>query len=551
MPTVAEVDDAAAVSGKRELIRHLVATGQRHLFGLPGSSMVAPLNELQSTDIEFVPAIHESVAVAAADGYARVAGHATVLLYMLPGMANGLGNLYNAWRDESPLTVIASQQATRHRSIDATVGEADLVGLARPFTRLAHEIAPGMDLGFWLERARAVSTGQVPGPVFLSIPENVFDEPVTVTNSRASRNDCAIVPDVAKVAEALGEAERPLIVVGGQLRRFGGAQVLEDLSEKHGIAVAYEPGFQDRLGIAPGHENAFGNLLLLPEMEAEADVVVVLGGRLLLEAHPRPAWFAGATFLAHVNADPFKLEETKVADWACACDPAQFVRTLHGTMTEFEGQEAVRARRKAWLDTLRAQSGSGSGDQAFASYACVVGALHDALDQGWVVDEAVMASPVLHAALSSLDGRRFVGTAGGSLGWGPAAAAGVAIASGEPVTCIVGDGALRFGALGLWTIRSCNLPVTIVVLDNGGYGSTRFFERQYVARLQERGGGNPPGYLGSNLRDAGSTVESIIEGFGIPVSVVREGEDPREAVERAWAARIRGPNAVVVQMGFK
>ena len=79
--------------GGAELVRFLMDKGYKHVFGLPGSSMVAPLYEMQNKDISFVSAIHESVAVAAADGYARVAGSAMVLLYMLPGVANGLANI--------------------------------------------------------------------------------------------------------------------------------------------------------------------------------------------------------------------------------------------------------------------------------------------------------------------------------------------------------------------------------------------------------------------------------------------------------------------------
>jgi thiamine pyrophosphate-dependent acetolactate synthase large subunit-like protein len=188
--------------------------------------------------------------------------------------------------------------------------------------------------------------------------------------------------------------------------------------------------------------------------------------------------------------------------------------------------------------------------EILAPYGAAIEALHDALEWGWVVDESVMGSVALMGGLSSSDGRRYVGTTGAALGWGTGAAAGVALGSGEPVTCVLGDGALRFGALGLWTIRERNLPVTLVVLDNGGYGSTRFYERAYVSRLGDAADPPHPSYFGSDLRDTGSSVASIVGGFGIPCRQLTRDDDPRQAVLDAWTRAGDGPNAVVIPIAF-
>lgn len=538
------------VPGSTEFVRFLVETGQRHVFGLPGSSMVAPLHQLQNTDIRFVAAIHESVAVAAADGYARVAGSATILLYMLPGVANGLANLYNAWRDETPLTVIASQQASYHRSLGSTIGEGDLVAMTSPFTRFSHEIAPGMKLRFWLDKARSVASGALPGPVFLSIPEDVLEGMVEQSAGHLAATPKPAVPDVSAVAEVLAKARRPLIIVGGQLRRFGGSLAIEDLAAAQGIALAYEPGFADRLGVAPGHSNCFGNILFAPALESAADVVVVVGARFLLEAHPKPSWFPQAEWIAHVNADPLKLEETREANWAAAVDPGTFASALCAALGTGGASAQLIDERRSWLAEMRRMMTAAETPRTQASYIRAISPLHDALDRGWLVDESVMGIPVVQSQLSASDGARYIGTTGASLGWGTGAAAGVSLASGEPVTCVIGDGSLRFGALGLWTIRAENLPVTLVVLDNGGYGSTRFFERQYIQRVGAGAVPQGPGYLGSDFRGTGSSVEGIIAGFNIPVTVVEPDEDPRSAIEEAWRQSHTGPNAVVIRMDF-
>lgn len=537
--------------GASEIVRFLTDHGHRHLFGVPGSSMVGVLHELQRSDIEYVPAIHESIAIAAADGYSRVTGSAIAMLYMLHGVANGLANIYNAWRDESSLTIIASQQASAFRSPGFTVGEGDMVGLVRPFTRLSHELTAGTDVRRWLEAAHRSATGTLPGPAFLSVPQDVFETAGPVSQLRNSQRVGPCPPDVTIVADALAGAARPLILVGGQLRRFEGSAAVEAMASANGIALAYESGFNDRLGAAPGHPNMLGSVgagALLAEREA--DVVLLLGARFALEAHPKPDWFPSAGFIAQVNCDPAKLEETRTADWTAACDPGRFAADLNNALGQRPPGAAIIAARTDWLTALRSAQPSGPLVDILAPYAVAIAALHDALERGWVVDEAVMGSVALMDGLTSTDGSRYVATTGAALGWATGAAAGVALASGDPVTCVLGDGALRFGALGLWTIRERNLPITIVVLDNGGYGSTRYYERAYVARRGANADPPHPSYFGSDLRNTGSSAHSIIEGFGIPCHTLSAGRDPRQAVLDAWAKSGDGPNAVVIPIAF-
>lgn len=544
--------------GSLEVVRFLEHHGYRHVFGLPGSSMVSVLYDLQDSPVAYVPTIHESVAVAAADGYARVAGAGLAFVYMLPGTANGLGNLHNAWRDESPVIVIASQNCSRWRTREGTVGEADLVALTRPFTRLSQELSLGMPVRSWLEAARRAGQGTPAGPAFLSIPTDVFEEEAPALELRASVQAKGGAPeDITAVVEALRAAERPVIMVGGQLRRYGGSSHVEELAERFEIPVIYEGGFNDRLGVAPGHSHIFGNVLTGgAKLEQEADVALLIGCRLMLEGHPRELpYFPNAKMVVHVNADQAKLEETRTADWVAACDPGAFAGRLLADLLAAPTDSELLGRRKARLVKQRelkrtSLEGGDPVGRAMLPYVTALSCLHDAMDRGWVVDESVLASQVLSDSLTSKDGEKFIGISGGSLGWATGASVGVALASGEPVTAVLGDGALRFNAQGLWSIKTSMLPITLVVLDNGGYGSTRHFERQYVAKLGDKAK-NKPGYLNSDLRNLGPSVDSIIEGFGIPCSRVAPGDDPRETVLAAWEQSSQGPNAVVIPIDFE
>jgi len=558
MSVTQNANEQQAERGSLEIVRFLEEHLYRHVFGLPGSSMVSVLYDLQSSSVEYVPTIHESVAVAAADGYARVAGSGVAFVYMLPGTANALANLHNAWRDESPVIVIASQTASNWRTEEGTVGEQDLVALTRPFTRLTQELSLGMPVRSWLEAARRAGRGSPGGPAFLAIPENVFEQEAPPASLRQSSQAKGGAPeDIGLLVDALSAAERPVIMVGGQLRRYGGSASIEEIASRFEIPVVYEGGFNDRLGVAPGHSHCFGNVLTGGAFfEQTADVALLIGCRFMLEGHPRTEpWFANASFVAHVNVDQAKLEETRTADWTAACDPGALAGLLLIELNASDCSTELLSRRAHRLRLQRESAnrcftGENPVGKAMLPYVNALRCLHDAMDRGWVVDESVLASQVLSTSLKSLDGEKFIGISGGSLGWAAGAAVGVALASGEPVTAVLGDGALRFNAHGLWNVKACGLPITLVVLDNGGYASTRYFERQYVARLGSKAR-KKPSYLNSDLRNIGPSIDSIIEGFGISCRRVRANEDPREAIEEAWELSSQAPNAVIIPVEFE
>ncbi|MGE0384966.1 MAG: thiamine pyrophosphate-binding protein [Gammaproteobacteria bacterium] len=543
--------------GATEVVRFLQDHGYRHVFGLPGSSMVSVLYELQNSTVTYVPTIHESVAVAAADGYARITGSGVAMLYMVPGTANGLANLYNAWRDESPLIVLASQQASTLRTREGTVGEGDIVSMARPFTRLAQEVTAGMPGRIWLDAARRAAGGSPSGPAFLSLAEDALELDGPAPQPRISVRARGGSPDISAVVRALREAKRPCIMVGGQLRRYGGSRFVEALAERFEIPVVYEGGFNDRLGVAPGHSHSFGNVMTGgAQFDADADVAVLIGTRFMMEGHPRPTpWFANATFIAQVNADQAKLEESRTADWTAVCDPAAFAEALLAALSAAGTDPDLLRARSERLRQARAPKPAlpAVGNPtlvAMAAYGKGVASLHDAMDRGWVVEECVMASQKLVAVLGAKDGERFVGCTGAALGWGTGAAIGIALATGEPVTCVLGDGALRFGAQALWTISACNLPITLVILDNAGYGSTRFFEREYVARLGAQANARPS-YLNMDMRRLGPDLAEMIRGYGIACRRLSPQDDARAAVLEAWQSASKGPNAVIIPLEYE
>jgi thiamine pyrophosphate-dependent acetolactate synthase large subunit-like protein len=532
-------------SGAQFLCRVFEQLGISTVFGLPGSTMAPLMHALKGSKTEFVPALHEASAVAMADGYSRLKGLGAVMLYMLPGTANGLGNLYNAWRDESPLLVIASQQERRSPSHQSTVGEADIARLVEPFTRFASEVRNRHELASSVETALRSLQGPPNGPSFLAVTEDVLIASAEATEIGTRKSPPGGAPvDISVVGEKLLQAARPVVVVGGQVRRTDSVHAVERLAADLELPVFIEPFWNDRLGISPSHRCYLGPFTERSRMVRDADMVLAIGCRLFNEVHPLDEpWFAPDAFVAHVNADRIKLDEGRGATWTCAAEPGividALIRADLGSRLDRQSREARASR----IDDARARRAKRT-PQAMGQAATAVAEM---LDRAWIVDESVSGNFHLAGAMQQSRGDHFISTTGGSLGWGTGAAAGVAIASGDPVICFIGDGAFFFGAPGLWPAAARQLPITYVVLDNAGFGSTRYFEQQYVKTLRS---GAEAGFVGSDFRHGGPSVAAVAGGFGIPTQSLADPSDLPRALASRFDVPPHGPLVIAVRMPF-
>src|SRR5919199_628593 len=148
--------------GRDLLFEALEAQGVGYVFGNPGTTELPILDGFTAHPrVQYVEALHEDIAVGMAMGYARLAGNP------------GLGNLYNAWRARIPLLVTAGQQHTR-LLVQEPILTADLVGMARPFTKWAYEVRFADELPTVLQRTLKEALAPPGGPVFLSLPSDVM-----------------------------------------------------------------------------------------------------------------------------------------------------------------------------------------------------------------------------------------------------------------------------------------------------------------------------------------------------------------------------------------
>jgi thiamine pyrophosphate-dependent acetolactate synthase large subunit-like protein len=505
-------------TGGEAVLRFFANRTGRRVFGLPGSSSVPIFHEMVRADVDFVASVQENAAVAMADGHSRFAGPTAVLLYMMPGAATAASNLYNAYRDGSPLVVVVSQQAAYARWGQGSVGEADIAEFLRPVTRFAREVTHRDQLVPILEAAYRVAAGPPSGPAVVVVPEDLLRAAGPVVGSYPERRRIpGAATDLAPVTERLVSARRPLIIVGGAVRRSGGSEAVHELATRHAIPIMYEPFWNDRLGADAEHPATLGQVTERSSAVREADLVLALGCRLFNEVHPRRTpWFAEDAFVVQVNSDGDALEQTFAVDWSCAADPGVFVRQLLDSETKPDPD--VLNDRESRLDRLRQRRKI----VRVGPYSEVATVLAGCTSNSFLVDESVLGNVPIMTAMAGGVSERYVSTTGGSLGWAIGCASGIALATGDRVVCVTGDGAFFFGLQGLVPAVEHRLPITYVVLDNGGFGSTRWFEDEYAKTRSSEGHGDST-YTGSDFAESRSVVRTAA-GFGVPAHDVAAGE---------------------------
>ena len=474
-------------SGAEVLTEVLAGAGVDTVFGLPGSTEAALLEALrQRPGLRYVLGLHEGPVVSMADGYARVTGRPGVAcLHTTVGTLNGASQLYNAYRDGSPVVVIAGHKDRTVLSEDGFCAHPHLPEAVRPFTKWAHQTLSGGELGGDLWRALHTSMTGPPGPAFLAVPEDVLRGPAgggaaaVPTGNAALWRQGGCVPDEAScaaAAAAIARARWPVVVAGSAARGCAGPlRLLADTLAAPVVAA----DFTDLADLPfPTADNRYLGLYGEdPAVLEHCDLVLAVGARVFYPfstaRHPRLP--AGAA-LVHIHPDPRQPGSREPTLAAITADPAAALRALqpHLERALEEATVAARAGRLRWLRAARRAAKQAERDEA-SGVPMPVDQVASELNQvlppdAIVVDEAVRSSTRLLRHLDIGEGQRLLRSSGGSLGWGVPAAVGARLGQpGRPVLALVGDGSFHFSVQALWTAVQQESPLVVVVLDNGGY----------------------------------------------------------------------------------
>jgi benzoylformate decarboxylase len=474
------------------LLAILRAAGVRYLFGNPGTTELPFLDALPDSGLEYVLALEEKVAVAAADGWAQAAGQVAVAnVHVAPGVANALSVLHNAARARSPVLVTAGQQDTRLLLHDPILA-ADLVRMAEQFTKWSYELRRPEETATVLRRALMIALTPPTGPVFLSLPMDLMTEEVGLSADAAVIAD-AVSPPAAtrpepalidRAAEMLAGARAPVVIVGDGVARSGAVSPMTVLAEDLGARVYGEPIYR-RTNFPGDHPLWRGGLYPAPagvrKVLDDADVVLIVGADVFTWLLPG----AGSPLppglpAIQVADDPRQIGRSYPVSMAIWADPGstivELLRAVRGRLSE--AQKTAAAERRASIAELRAEfvARTGAAAEAEADRTPVAPAflMHTLArvlpEDAVIVDESASCLPHVLRHLPFRHPGSFFGSKTGTLGWAAGAAIGVQLACPRrKVVVTIGDGSLMYSPQALWTAARYRLPITYVVPNNASY----------------------------------------------------------------------------------
>jgi len=457
---------ASAASSAERLLQALHASGIEYVFcnaGTDTAPIIEALCQTRNSNAQpkFLVSPHENVAMAMAHGYYRFSGRlAAVLLHTTVGSANAVTGVMNARRDQVPILVLAGRTPNTEdgelgsRSAHIHWGQEafDQGSMMRDWLKWDYEFRAGQAIETLIQRAVGIATTAPPGPVYLTLPREVIAAPgVPTTFGRLVATSPAVAPEriVDEVAQALLDAEFPLIVTSSGGREPDAFHALAQLSQRAAVPVA-QP-FATDVNLPSEHPMNFGMEGM--GLVAEADLILVLeAGVPWVQVRPK-----ARARVIQVAADPqyasYPLRGFQT-DMAIASSASGFLQQLHAALAARgldaaqRGRIARRTRVLAQLNAKRrerlAAAVKAAAHQRPISTAWLANCLNYAkADDAIVINE--LGVPVDHLEFRQPRSYMRESTAGG-LGFGLGAALGAKlVAPARQVIAVVGDGSYMFG----------------------------------------------------------------------------------------------------------
>lgn len=481
------------------IVRSLVAHGIDRVFCVPGESYLGLLDALHGrADIDTVVCRHESGAGFMALADARLTGRPGVACVSRgPGACNAAIAVHTAQQDAVPMLLIVGQVARRDLDRDA-FQEIDYRAMFGTIAKWVGEVTDPAAAPEVLLRALRTATTGLPGPVVISVPEDVLTAACDVDVVLPQR-DVAAAPDDAALDELrvlLARAERPLVIAGSGLDRPGERERLLAFLEAWDLPAVVSFRRQDLL---PNTHRLYAGDMGLANPPAQmavledADLVLALGTRLTditTQGYAFPLLVRPRQRLVHVHQDPAVLGTHFACDLAIACRAAALLAAIGAP----QHAPPDRARWIARLVAERRQPVEIRPVDDGVPFALVVAEVGRVLppDAIVTVDAGIFAHS-LYRNVPFAPPQRLLAPISGAMGFGvPAAVAAALRAPDRPVICLVGDGGLLMTGSELAVALERRLPLKVIVSENRSYGSIRVHqERDYPGRVSGTSFANP------------------------------------------------------------
>jgi len=503
------------LTGAQILIEELVRNNVDTVFGYPGGAVLDIYDELYKNEarLRHVISAHEQGAAHAADGYARVTGKAGVVIATSgPGAANLVTGIANAYLDSVPLVVITGNVATALLGKDS-FQEVDIVGITQPIVKHNHIVRDVKDLASELASAFQVALSGRRGPVLIDIPKDVQKAKCEYKSCETAQDNSRIMGNIKEAIETINKCKKPYIYSGGGVIAAKAEKEVLALSQKISAPIglsmmgltAIPHSYQLNLGMCGMHGKYAASVA-----QSKSDLMIAVGVRFSDRATGDIGEYTKNCRVIHIDIDHAELGKNVPEIIELCGDAKQILSAILEKIDEKHNDE--------WIETIvnDLQVDVGKDDDSFSPKNIIhtireysnddtIIATDVGQHQMWVMQNYAFAKP------------RTLLTSGGlgTMGYGLGAAIGGCIACGKKRTVLfTGDGSFGMNLNELATAVSQELPITIVLMNNGVLGMVRqwqgmFYEEHYSSTTLNRKTDFPA--LAKAFGADGVTVTSIAE----------------------------------------
>ena len=484
------------LTGADILIRTLIEQGCDTVFGYPGGQILNVYDSLYKyqNEIRHMLTAHEQGAAHAADGYARATGKVGVVMSTSgPGATNLVTGIATAYLDSIPLVAICGNVPTTQIGTDS-FQEIDITGVTLPITKHNYFVGSVENLADTIREAFALAQSGRPGPVLIDVPKDVQtavcdyepQAPVQPEERHAAKD-----VRIKEAAALINVSKRPFIYFGGGLITSEAQEEMLALAEK--IDAPIGCSLMGLSGIPTDHPRFLGMQGMHGHYASsmamhDADLIISLGVRFNDRVTGNREKFAKLAQIIHIDVDGSELSKTVNSACGLRGDvklTLQKLIPLVNAEQKPDWEKAVKALKETENDYLDIRPGLTPRNAIMTLNKHLGENTAVATDVGqhqmWAAQNVNFHKP-----------RRFISSGGlGTMGFGLGAAIGAAVGTGERSVLVTGDGSFGMCLNELTTAVTYNVPVVILLMNNGVLGMVRqwqtlFFNKHYSNTILDR-----------------------------------------------------------------
>ena len=484
------------LTGADILIRTLIEQGCDTVFGYPGGQILNVYDSLYKyqNEIRHMLTAHEQGAAHAVDGYARATGKVGVVMSTSgPGATNLVTGIATAYLDSIPLVAICGNVPTTQIGTDS-FQEIDITGVTLPITKHNYFVGSVENLADTIREAFALAQSGRPGPVLIDVPKDVQtavcdyepQAPVQPEERHAAKD-----VRIKEAAALINASKRPFIYFGGGLITSEAQEEMLALAEK--IDAPIGCSLMGLSGIPTDHPRFLGMQGMHGHYASsmamhDADLIISLGVRFNARVTGNREKFAKLAQIIHIDVDGSELSKTVNSACGLRGDvklTLQKLIPLVNAEQKPDWEKAVKALKETENDYLDIRPGLTPRNAIMTLNKHLGENTAVATDVGqhqmWAAQNVNFKQP-----------RRFISSGGlGTMGFGLGAAIGAAVGTGERSVLVTGDGSFGMCLNELTTAVTYNVPVVILLMNNGVLGMVRqwqtlFFNKHYSNTILDR-----------------------------------------------------------------